>query len=66
MKRRALEKHLNKHGCHFLREGRNHTIFVNPIEHRTYAEIPRHREVKKSTVFLICKSLKIPKPSSAA
>ena len=66
MKRRALEKHLKNNGCYMLREGRKHSIFINPKEHRTYAEIPRHNEVKKGTVLLICKSLKIPKPSSAA
>jgi hypothetical protein len=29
MKRRDLLRHLEKHGCEFLREGGNHTIYVN-------------------------------------
>jgi mRNA interferase HicA len=29
MKRRGLLRHLEKQGCEFLREGGNHTIYVN-------------------------------------
>lgn len=29
MKRRDLVRHLEKHGCEFLREGGNHTVYVN-------------------------------------
>ena len=31
MKRRELIRHLNAHGCELLREGANHSIFVNAI-----------------------------------
>ena len=29
MKRTKLLKHLHRHGCKFLREGGNHTIYTN-------------------------------------
>ena len=29
MKRRDLIRHLEQHGCQLLREGRNHSIYVN-------------------------------------
>lgn len=29
MKRGDLIRHLERHGCEFLREGGNHTIYVN-------------------------------------
>lgn len=29
MKRRDLVRHLEQNGCEFLREGGNHTIYVN-------------------------------------
>lgn len=29
MKRLDLIRHLERHGCEFLREGGNHTIYVN-------------------------------------
>ncbi len=31
MKYRDLIRHLETHGCDFLREGGNHTIYVNRI-----------------------------------
>ena len=29
MKRRDLLRHLEEHGCEFLREGANHTVYIN-------------------------------------
>jgi mRNA interferase HicA len=29
MKRRALIKHLEAHGCEFVREGKEHTLYIN-------------------------------------
>ncbi|MDE2662700.1 MAG: addiction module toxin, HicA family [Gemmatimonadota bacterium] len=29
MKRRDLLRHLTRHGCAFLREGGNHTLYIN-------------------------------------
>jgi mRNA interferase HicA len=45
MKRRDLLRHLEAHGCELLREGGNHTLYVNRVEQKT-APIPRHQEVK--------------------
>lgn len=44
MKRRDLIRHLEEHGCEFLREGAQHTIYVNRAA-QTAAAIPRHREI---------------------
>lgn len=44
MKRRDLLRHLEKHGCELLREGSNHTIYVNRRAQKSSA-IPRHREI---------------------
>jgi len=32
MKRRDFIKHLEQHGCEFLREGANHTVYVHRIK----------------------------------
>jgi mRNA interferase HicA len=45
MKRKDLIRHLEKHYCEFLREGGNHTIYVNRIAQKSSA-VPRHREIK--------------------
>jgi mRNA interferase HicA len=44
MKRLDLIRHLERHGCEFLREGGNHTIYVNRAARKVSA-IPRHREI---------------------
>jgi len=55
MKRRDLIRHLESNGCEFLREGGNHTIYVN-------------RRAQKSSAIIdflarkICKDLDIPEP----
>ncbi len=61
MKRLELLRHLEKHGCQFLREGHNHTIYVNRAEHKA-SSIPRHREIIEFTAFKICRDLGVPKP----
>jgi len=61
MKRQALLKHLLQCGCVLLREGRSHSIWVNPANgHQT--SIPRHRDVNDFTSKAICKQLGIPNP----
>ena len=52
MKRTDLIRHLEKQGCEFLREGSNHTVYVNPKARRS-SSVPRHREV---TIFLPARS----------
>ena len=54
MKRRDLLRHLEKHGCEFLREGGNHTIYVN----RRAQNLPQFRGIARSSIFLHGKSAK--------
>jgi mRNA interferase HicA len=61
MKRRDLIRHLEQHGCEFLREGGNHTIYVNRRA-RKVSSVPRHREVFEFLARKICKDLEIPPP----
>lgn len=61
MKRAALIRHLEAHGCRLVREGAKHTIYKDPVKD-TYSSIPRHREIKKFLVDKICDDLGIPRP----
>jgi mRNA interferase HicA len=61
MKRRDLLRHLEQHGCEFLREGGAHTVYVNRAV-RKATTIPRHKEVDEHLAQRICKDLEIPKP----
>ena len=61
MKRVDLLKHLRAHGCRLLREGRGHSVWVNPATQRQSA-IPRHREVDDYTARAICRQLDVPPP----
>jgi mRNA interferase HicA len=58
MKRRQLLKHLKTHGCVFLREGRNHTVYYNPAKGKTST---RHVEIDDALAKKICKDLGVPK-----
>jgi mRNA interferase HicA len=44
MKRVDLIRHLKRCGCEFLREGDNHTIYVNRSARKS-SSVPRHRDV---------------------
>jgi len=61
MKRRDLIQYLEKKGCEFLREGSNHTVYVNRKE-KKISTVPRHREIDKYLSKRICKDLGISKP----
>jgi mRNA interferase HicA len=61
MKRRELIKHLLLHGCRFVREGSEHSIWENPINRRRTA-LPRHSDIPEYTAQRICKHLDIPLP----
>jgi len=61
MKRRDLIRHLEINGCELLREGGNHTIYVNRGVKKVSA-VPRHREIIEFTAWKICKDLEIPRP----
>ncbi|MEO8725724.1 MAG: type II toxin-antitoxin system HicA family toxin [Acidobacteriaceae bacterium] len=61
MKRIDLIRYLEENGCKLLREGGNHTVFLNP-EGTSGSVVPRHREIKRILVVKICKDLAIPNP----
>lgn len=54
-------RHLRVHGCELLREGGNHSVYVNRAE-RAASTVPRHREVDDSLTRKICRDLKIAAP----
>ena len=62
MKRRDLLRHLSQHGCEFVREGAEHSIWENTVT-KSRTSIPRHREIPDYTAARICKQLGIPVPS---
>jgi predicted RNA binding protein YcfA (HicA-like mRNA interferase family) len=64
VKRRAVIRHLEKQGCEFLREGGNHTIYVNRSKNKV-SSVPRHREINAFLVDKICRDLEIPAPTTA-
>ena len=59
MKRRRLIRHLRKHGCFLIREGRKHAIWGNPVMN-TKTPVPRHSEIDNQLAAEICKQLGIP------
>jgi predicted RNA binding protein YcfA (HicA-like mRNA interferase family) len=58
MKRYALLKHLRKHGCYLKREGKSHSLWMNPTNGIIEA-IPRHSEIPNKLVRKICRRLEI-------
>ena len=61
MKRNDLIRHLERYGCELLREGGNHSIYVNRAAGRSSA-VPRHREINDFLARKICRDLLIPEP----
>jgi mRNA interferase HicA len=61
MKRRDLLQHLEHHGCVLLREGRNHTVYVNRDKGKL-STIPRHREIDNFLARKIMRDLEVPEP----
>jgi mRNA interferase HicA len=59
MKRAELIKHLEKNGCKLLREGSNHTIYINPLNNKQ-STVGRHQELSNLLCKKICKQLEIP------
>lgn len=64
MKRKKLLVHLEKHGCYFLREGGNHSLYRNPRSQRT-TSVPRHSEIADILADKICKDLDITRMRSS-
>jgi predicted RNA binding protein YcfA (HicA-like mRNA interferase family) len=61
MKRIDLIRHLEQHGCEFLREGGEHTVYVNRAARRS-SSVPRHREINEFLARKICDDLQIQRP----
>jgi predicted RNA binding protein YcfA (HicA-like mRNA interferase family) len=61
VKRLDLIRHLQAHGCEFLREGGSHSVYVNRAAGKT-STVPRHREVDDFLARKICRDLEIPAP----
>lgn len=61
MKRVDLIRHLESHGCRFLREGGSHSVYMNPTARKT-STVPRHREVDDFLARKICRDLDVPQP----
>ena len=61
MKRTDVVRHLETLGCYLLREGRKHSVFVNPVNNQA-TTVPRHREINEFLVRKICRDLGIAEP----
>jgi mRNA interferase HicA len=61
LKRRDLVAHLTAHGCELLREGANHSVYVNRAVRKT-SSVPRHREINDFLARKICRDLEVPEP----
>ena len=61
MNRKEFERHLKNNGCVLLREGSNHSIWVNPLNNNQ-TSVPRHPEIVNIACKVICKQLAIPAP----
>jgi len=59
MKRSEFLKYLAKHNCTLLREGANHSIYINP-KNKKQATVGRHQELSNLLCKKICKQLDIP------
>ena len=59
MKLRDLLRHLESHGCELLREGANHSVYVNRSSQKA-STVPRHREINEFLARKICRDLEVP------
>jgi len=55
MKRKDLEKKLRISGCYLKREGRSHSLWINPKTGIIEA-VPRHTEIKEPLARKILKT----------
>ena len=61
MKRKEFERHLKSNNCILLREGANHSIWINTLNN-IQTSVPRHPEIATITCRVICKQLVILAP----
>jgi len=55
MKGVEFERHLTFNGCMLLREGSNHSIWINPANN-SQTSVPRHPEIVNITCKVISNS----------
>jgi len=56
MKRRDLERRLRIAGCYLKREGKSHSLWINP-KNGVIEAVPRHIEIKEPLAKKILKNL---------
>jgi len=56
MKRRDLERRLRIAGCYLKREGKSHSLWINP-KNGVIEAVPRHDEIKDPLAKKILKNL---------
>jgi len=56
MKRRDLERRLRIAGCYLKREGKSHSLWINP-KNGIIEAVPRHIEIKEPLARKILKNL---------
>jgi len=61
LKRRDLVRHLTAHGCELLREGANHSVYINRPARKT-STVPRHRDINDFLARKIYRDLEVPEP----
>ncbi len=59
MKRTRFIRHLHENGCKLVREGGNHSIYMNPAN-KKQSSVGRHQELSDLLCKKICKQLDIP------
>jgi len=64
MKRTGLLRHLRRHGCVLKREGRAHSLWINPQTGETVA-VPRHVEIPDLLARKIWRGLSVPEIGKA-
>ena len=62
MKRSTPLRFLRKHGCYLKREGRAHSLWINPATGEVEA-VPRHTEIQDKLARKICRGLSLPDPN---
>jgi predicted RNA binding protein YcfA (HicA-like mRNA interferase family) len=61
MKRKELVKYLQANGCVLLREGKNHSVYMNKRKNKV-STVPRHVEINDFLARKICRDLEIAVP----
>jgi predicted RNA binding protein YcfA (HicA-like mRNA interferase family) len=65
LKRVDLLRWLRAAGCVLLREGGNHSLYMNP-RNSLVTTVPRHREINDFLTRKICRDLEIEEPQTRA